>query len=378
MRNCKKNEKLRISIFSFFFALLIFFPIAKPGAAELPRNIKPILFKMISSVANPNLRSFPKDYFESEPLSGKKDAGAIAAPLNLSGIRLFFPLNHNDVKYYEGFVSGSFYSAAYRYAQIVYNGRTSFRETDSLDGSITYYGYSGSDLYMFGLSLDGENLTFDTPLRILNDSILNSGGSLSSSTTFIIEGTRVTLDISVTASLAGTVIIPLGRANDCRSIRMSFRFTIPGETESLELEDVWILSPNIGKLKIAVFDQYMVQRGWLTLTGGTVGGENVAAILKPKISGYVRTTEGVGIGGVIIGFSVGGGQATTNNSGFYSYPVESNWSGTATPTLGGYVFTPAFRQYTNVTSDWTNQNYIGAMRKGGIFPFLNLLLLGEE
>jgi hypothetical protein len=332
---------------------------------------------MVSSVTDPNLRNLPREESQSEPLP-EKDADPIAAPSDLSGVRLFFPMNHNDVKNYEGSALGNTYSSTYRYTQVLYNGRTCFRETDSLDGSIVYYGYSASDLNMYGLSLDGDDWPFDTPLRILNDSILNDGGTLRSRTTFTVEGTRVTLDISVTASLAGSVTIPLGRADNCRSVRMSFVFSIAGTSESIELEDVWILAPDIGKLKIALIDEDLVQRGWLILTGGTVGGEEVAEILKPTISGYVRTSDGNGISGVTILFSAGAGSALTNSSGYYNHRVNFRWSGTATPALRGYTFTPALRSYTNVTTNWSNQNFIGAKKEAASFPFLNLLLTGEE
>jgi hypothetical protein len=377
MREPKRKKIATISIFSFFLCLLLLAPITTAVGAEPTLNIKPALLKIISSVPGPNLHSLPIEESQSEPLP-EKDADSAAAPSDLSGVRLFFPLNHNDVKDYEGSVSGTTYSATYRYAQVLYNGRTCFRETDSLDGSIVYYGYSGSDLNMYGLSLDGDDWPFDTPLRILNDSILNDGGTLRSRTTFTVEGTRVTLDISVTASLAGSVTIPLGRADNCRSVEMSFLFSIAGTSETIELEDVWILAPDIGKLKIALIDEELVQRGWLILTGGTVGGEDVAEILKPTISGYVRTSDGNGISGVTILFSAGAGSALTNSSGYYSHRVNFRWSGTATPALRGYTFTPALRSYTNVTSNWSNQNFIGAIKKAASFPFLNLLLTGEE
>lgn len=377
MRNLKSKKMPGISICSFFLCLLLLVPITTAVAAEPTLNIKPILLKMVSSVTDPNLRNLPREESQSEPLP-EKDADPIAAPSDLSGVRLFFPMNNNDVKDYEGSALGNTYSATYRYAQVLYNGRTCFRETDSLDGSRVFYGFSGSDLEMYGLLLDGENLPFDTPLRILNDSIANDGGSLQSRTTFTVEGTRVTLDISVMVSLVGPVTIPLGRADNCRSVRMSFVFIIAGTSETLELEDVWILAPNIGKLKIALMDEDLVQRGWLILTGGTVGGENVVEILKPKVSGYVRNSEGTGISGVTIVFSAGGGSALTNNSGYYSHPVNFRWSGTATPALRGYTFMPALRNYTNVTFDWSNQNYIGAIKAEASFPFLNLLLTEEE
>ena len=55
------------------------------------------------------------------------------------------------------------------------------------------------------------------------------------------------------------------------------------------------------------------------------------------------------------------GNPATNGSGFYTSAVDYDWSGTVTPTLAGYAFTPASRSYANITSDQTSQNYTAAL-----------------
>ena len=50
--------------------------------------------------------------------------------------------------------------------------------------------------------------------------------------------------------------------------------------------------------------------------------------------------------------------ATANASGAYSFSVSANWSGKVTPTKSGVPsFTPAYRTYTHITANQTNQNY---------------------
>jgi hypothetical protein len=56
-------------------------------------------------------------------------------------------------------------------------------------------------------------------------------------------------------------------------------------------------------------------------------------------------------------FSNGGGTATTDSSGSYSVTVPINYSGTATPSKTGYIFDPASKTYSNVTSPKTGENY---------------------
>ena len=50
----------------------------------------------------------------------------------------------------------------------------------------------------------------------------------------------------------------------------------------------------------------------------------------------------------------------SNPDGSYSFTVSYNWSGTVTPSLAGYTFTPANIAYTNVLTDQPNQDYAAA------------------
>lgn len=51
------------------------------------------------------------------------------------------------------------------------------------------------------------------------------------------------------------------------------------------------------------------------------------------------------------------GNPSTDASGFYSAIVESNWSGTVTPSKLHYSFTPPSRTYSSLTSDQLSQDY---------------------
>jgi hypothetical protein len=52
-----------------------------------------------------------------------------------------------------------------------------------------------------------------------------------------------------------------------------------------------------------------------------------------------------------------GGTATADGSGNYSIRVPFGWTGTVTPSKVSHVFSPASRQYANVLSDLSGQNY---------------------
>ena len=79
------------------------------------------------------------------------------------------------------------------------------------------------------------------------------------------------------------------------------------------------------------------------------------------ISGYIRDAGSKGLFGVTVRFSGNVGNAVTDASGFYSLNVCQGWSGTATPTLGGYIFSPVSNAYSNILSHQTNQNYTGGV-----------------
>ena len=63
-----------------------------------------------------------------------------------------------------------------------------------------------------------------------------------------------------------------------------------------------------------------------------------------------------GVAGVTLNYT--GGSTTADDHGQYSFRVYSGWSGTVTPSMAEYSFSPDHRDYSNVTSDRTGQDYI--------------------
>ncbi len=90
-------------------------------------------------------------------------------------------------------------------------------------------------------------------------------------------------------------------------------------------------------------------------------GQDYLAYPGWVISGTVQTTDGNPLPGVAVTFSDEAGSTSTDSSGNYSRTVKEGWSGTATPSKIGYTFTPVSRDYTNVTSDYSNQDYTGQL-----------------
>jgi hypothetical protein len=86
--------------------------------------------------------------------------------------------------------------------------------------------------------------------------------------------------------------------------------------------------------------------------------QDYTGILQTKtISGYIRTFSGNEFSGVTVTFDNGGGTETTDSSGYYSREVTYGWSGRVTPSKDGYGFIPVSKNYSNVISNQSNQDY---------------------
>jgi len=65
-----------------------------------------------------------------------------------------------------------------------------------------------------------------------------------------------------------------------------------------------------------------------------------------------------GIGGATLSYTDGTLKtAMADISGNYSFTVPSGWSGTVTPFLANYIFSPSSKPYTNVLANQIDQNY---------------------
>ena len=93
-----------------------------------------------------------------------------------------------------------------------------------------------------------------------------------------------------------------------------------------------------------------------TLTAATTdqASQNFTASTGVQVSGTI-TVGATALPGVKVSFS-GAGSVLTNASGVYTYYVFPNYSGTLTPALAGYAFSPAARNLFNVTNA-TTQNF---------------------
>ncbi len=95
------------------------------------------------------------------------------------------------------------------------------------------------------------------------------------------------------------------------------------------------------------------------LTGQNFVG--IGALVTYTITGSVRNTNGVMLGGITVSFTGSGNfpsfTTTTDNAGVYSQPVPSGWEGTVVPVYNLYSFNP--RIHSPVVSNLVGQNFVG-------------------
>jgi len=81
-------------------------------------------------------------------------------------------------------------------------------------------------------------------------------------------------------------------------------------------------------------------------------------VIEASSSGKIRIQSG--LSEVVMGGLPGNPQ--TDASGNYNATVDYGWSGTVTPQKEGYDFDPTHRDYSDVTSDLTEEDYTGTLR----------------
>jgi glucose/arabinose dehydrogenase len=108
-----------------------------------------------------------------------------------------------------------------------------------------------------------------------------------------------------------------------------------------------------------------------TLYGGRAtwdyAGKAAGAITPTyQLSGAV-TLSGTGLSGVNFAAAGGGNCTVSDAAGRYACTVTQGWSGTVTPSLSGYSFTPSSRSYSSVAADQGAQDYAASVMVGGLW-----------
>jgi hypothetical protein len=96
----------------------------------------------------------------------------------------------------------------------------------------------------------------------------------------------------------------------------------------------------------------------VTVSGSDKTGQDFQAQVNTySISGFVRTSDGVGIGDAKVEFPNGYGEATTDVSGAYSKSGFPDGAYTVTCSKSGYTFSPSALSVAVGGADKTNQDF---------------------
>jgi hypothetical protein len=105
-------------------------------------------------------------------------------------------------------------------------------------------------------------------------------------------------------------------------------------------------------------NNYRGQGVWVRYTNGSQFSEISEAATTQQSSCIVIVSGNTGAAGTTLSYEDGTVKTVTaNGSGNYSITVPYGWSGTITPYKAGYTFSPTSRNYGNLQSNQTSQNY---------------------
>jgi hypothetical protein len=245
---------------------------------------------------------------------------------------------------------------------------------------------SGTVLDTGGRGIDGVTITF-TDGEVSDTEVTSGGGNYSYSVYSGWTGTVTPSDPCYSFTPASANLGPVTMNTTQNFTGTQLTVTISGfVTDGVNPIEGVLLTLSTGGFTISGLDgsySLTVPCGWGgTVTPTKVGwefsppsifyewvdddltGENyvgTASSTTYTISGQVTDDRGVtGLDGVEIEFFDGLAvqTETTSGGGFYSHTVPAFWTGTVTPNLMGYSFTPAFATVLPIQSDVTH-NFTG-------------------
>jgi hypothetical protein len=185
------------------------------------------------------------------------------------------------------------------------------------DGSLKGCGtaglaYSSSGLVLYEIDSSWGSLPFTTPVTILTDQMLSSGGTYRFSTHGTYDGTTLNVSITVIISNSGTVSVPAGTYEDCKRVVMLLSTSIAGITFSAYDAAGWVLAPDIGIIK----DQSLAYYPGVTGTPGIVDeAELVWGLISNNRIPASNVSPFVGSHGIYNGLFYNGGGVTEETAG---------------------------------------------------------------
>ena len=171
-------------------------------------------------------------------------------------------------------------------------------------------------------------------------------------------------DLAAQNYTAGAVITVSGRVTlNAVGLAGATATLSTGETALTDINGNYTLTvprPYSGNISVAKAGYFITPASLSILSASTnQTGLNFTAVTAIPVTGQILA-GGLPLANVVVTFSNNGGAYQTNASGVFTGSVPSRWSGSITPSLAGYTFTPALRNLTNVTTAPAAQNFTAA------------------
>ncbi len=181
--------------------------------------------------------------------------------------------------------------------------------------------YANNELLVSEIFDSGTgDVIFNNPLMLLNETLLEKYGSMSSSSTGTVSAGgasgSASVTLLVTTAKAGTVTVPAGSYTNCISLTLALTVTANGTTQKSPL-NAFILAPGAGVIEQALYSSTgttAAQEGWSYLTSGTVGGAPVASLAPlsgltmPVFTLEPKSTTATNNGSAILRATASGGE----------------------------------------------------------------------
>jgi hypothetical protein len=241
----------------------------------------------------------------------------------------------------------------------------------TLAGAGTISAYGGDGVFYGGGGGGGGRIAIYAPINqfIGTTNVIGGAGAVPGQ-----SGT-----VSLSSTFNGLLVIsqsPTGLVNSTVS-SLNLAFSDMLNVGTVSAADFTLTTPTgpQSNLAVTVTSPYSLQLSFPTQTlAGTytvqvappladIFGQSAApysgtfTVASPTISGTITGTNGAGMAGVSVQ-PAGLGAVTTDTNGNYSVIVPFGWTGTVTPSLASYAFSPASTSYTSINASQTNQNYL--------------------
>ncbi len=260
-------------------------------------------------------------------------------------------------------------------------GEYEISDVSSASSASEFYENTGSGVYLEQASVDSGwvNIYLDPAVLLLTDSMLQNGGSTSTSTTVSQQGVSYPATYTITVGMAGTLVEPAGTFANCRNVTVTEKATVPGEGKVTANAMTAVLAPGVGIVR-----KLVSQGVWADLVSGTVGGVAVGilasgppalTITQPVNRRPVYTNaDDVVVAGRVTGYLPGMQVFYQANGGPWNSALVAgtNWSGSVSAQVGTNVINAYAQDSTGRTSAVSSVT----------FPFvvssmLNLGITGE-